>query len=70
MSLTMIIVINVALDVAIIGALACVMLRAVRLTPTLQVASATTTPRARRPAPDPRATRHGPTRPRVGAAFD
>ena len=70
MSLTMIIVINAALDVAIIGALAFIMSRAARLTPVLALTSGATTPGPRRPASLPRVTRHGRTRPRVGAAFE
>ena len=69
MSLTVIIVINVALDLAIIGALALVMSRATRLAPGLQVRYAAT-PRTQRPAALSRTTRQGRTRAHVGAAFD
>jgi hypothetical protein len=69
MSLTMIILINVAFDLAIISALAFVMSRAARLAPGLQVPHPAT-PRTQRRAVVPRATRQGRARARVGAAFD
>jgi hypothetical protein len=70
MSVTTIIVINVALDLAILGALAFVMSRAARLTPALQPASGAPSAGARRRPPLPRAARHGRSRPRIGTAFE
>jgi hypothetical protein len=69
MSLTLIIIINAALDVAIVSALAFVMSRATRLERHMHFVPAAAAPPARHPAPRPRAARHGPSAGRAGAAF-